>query len=64
MLFKVLLLGLAVWVILLLIMYFKTIYPTRHPTTVQTAASLGRATGMAIRPGASDFPSAPLKSSK
>ena len=49
------------WVIFLLVLYFKTVYPMRHATT-QASASRAFPAGMAIRPGASGLPIAPRKS--
>ena len=46
--FKVLMVGFAIWLGVLLTLYFQTVYPLRHaPSTAAT------------RPGASAFPSAP-----
>lgn len=44
-----LLIGFVVWVGVLLGLYFKTVYPERHPSTGAAAT----------RPGASGLPSAP-----
>jgi hypothetical protein len=46
-LLAVLMLGFAVWLGALLTLYFKTVYPQRHPSAAAT------------RPGASALPSAP-----
>lgn len=46
-LFVALLVGFAVWLGGLLLLYFKTVYPQRHPSAATT------------RPGASVLPSAP-----
>ena len=47
-LFLALLAGFAAWIVVLLGLYFTTVYPLRHAST-----------GAATRPGASDLPSAP-----
>ena len=49
-LFKVLLVGFAIWLGVLLTLYFKTVYPLRHTPSTDAAAT---------RPGASALPSAP-----
>lgn len=46
-LFVALMLGFVVWLGVLLTLYFKTVYPQRHPSAAAT------------RPGASALPSAP-----
>jgi hypothetical protein len=46
-LFWALMLSFAIWLGALLTLYFKTVYPDRHPSTAAT------------RPGASGLPSAP-----
>ena len=51
-LFKVLLVGFALWLGALLTLYFKTVYPLRHDASATPAAA-------ATRPGASALPSAP-----
>jgi hypothetical protein len=50
-LFKVLLVGFALWLGVLLTLYYKTVYPLRHAPSTDAAA--------ATRPGASALPSAP-----
>lgn len=49
-LFRVLLVGFAVWLGVLLTLYFKTVYPLRHTPSTDAAAT---------RPGASALPIAP-----
>jgi hypothetical protein len=49
MLFASLLIGFLLWVGVLLLLYFRTVYPERHPSAGTTAT----------RPGASGLPSAP-----
>ena len=51
-LFKVLLVGFALWLGALLTLYFQTVYPLRHEASGTPAAA-------ATRPGASAFPNAP-----
>ena len=51
-LFKVLLVGFALWLGALLTLYFQTVYPLRHEASGTPAAA-------ATRPGASALPSAP-----